>query len=263
VLDLASEVLRYPLMGMTLREIPIGPVDVTGLVADGGAATGPAHLAGIFTMAEKEGDPRLDPLTPEEVEAGADDENVAAVFPPEPPGRYRLSFKQPVAIQVAGVETGGGVKGAWARFRAAVGRILPRGDKTGADVRMAIHLDAGTAAEVWRSIVPDQRWLVLPPDGLALPQVGQEAPPKARGPRPQATAAKKPKPDTEEGVPFRIPPPVGPPDPNGGPPGEPPPDPATDPTTAPPAPDAGEDEPPPDAPPGPPPPPPDGGKDRR
>ena len=64
-------------MGMTMREIPIGPADVAGLVAESGTAGTGEHLAGIFTMAEKEGDPRQHPLSPEQVEAGADDENVA------------------------------------------------------------------------------------------------------------------------------------------------------------------------------------------
>jgi hypothetical protein len=244
VLDLASGVLRYRLMGMTMREIPIDPLDVAGLVADGGAAGGAAQLAGIFTMDGKEGDPRLNPLSPEQVEAGADDENVAAVFAPEPPKSYRLTFRQPVAVVVSGEEARRGVKGVGAWFREVAGRLFGRRDTDAAELRVALRLEPATASEFWRSIVPDQRWLVLPPDGLALPQAGQEPPPKARGPRAApAPSAKKPKkPEPEEGVPFRIPPPVEPAGANGG--GEtsappPAPDTAADPPPAPPS-DGGE-----------------------
>jgi len=228
VLDLASGVLRYRLMGMTMREIPIGPVDVAGLVADGGADGGATQLAGIFTMAEKEGDPRLNPLSPEQVEAGADDENIAAVFAPEPPQRYRLTFRQPVAVVVSAEEARTGVKGVGAWLRDAAGGLFGRRDKDAAALRVALRLEPATASEFWRSIVPGQRWLVLPSDGLALPQAGQEPPPKAKAPRaaPAPPARKPEKPQPEEGVPFQIPPPVEPPGANGG--GEtstPPPDP--------------------------------------
>lgn len=256
VLDLESGTLRYRLMGMTMREIPIGPVDTTGLVAESDASGRGEHLAGIFTMAEKEGDPRLDPLTPEEVEAGADDENVAAVFPPEPPKRYRVSFRQPIAILVSGQEEGAGVKGVWGRVRDLAARLLRRGDSAEVALRIAFRLDPATASEFWRSIVPDQRWLVIPPEGLVLPQAGQEPPPKPKAPRKApAPAESKPKPPgSEEGVPFRIPPPVEPPGPNGdngvGPPApetppETPPEETPEPTpdpSAPPPPDDDDDD---------------------
>lgn len=261
VLDLASGTLRYRLLGMTMREIPIGPVDVVGLVADRGVAGSGKHLAGIFTMAEKEGDPRLDPLTPEQVEAGADDENVANVFPPEPPKRYRVTFRQPIAVVVSGEESRAGVKGAWGWIRDRAGRLFGRRDTPGAALRIAIRLDPAAASEVWRSIVPDQRWLVLPPEGLALPQAGQEALPKAKGPRraaPAPTASKPQKPEPEEGVPFRIPPPIGPPEANGGSETREPQ--APDPSADPPAPDTPTDPPAPDTPTEPPPPVEDGGR---
>jgi len=222
VLDLASGVLRYRLMGMTMREIPIGPVDAAGLVAEVGAEGGATQLAGIFTMAEKEGDPRLNPLSPEQVEAGADDENVAAVFPPEVPKSYKVSFRQPVAIVVSAEEQRAGVKGAGAWLRGMGARLFGRRHKDEAVLRVAFRLDPAIATEFWRSIIPDQRWLVLPPEGLALPQAGQEPPPKPKAPRAApAPPEKKPKkPEPEEGVPFQIPPPVEPPGANGG--GDPP-----------------------------------------
>jgi len=240
VLDLASGVVRYRLMGMTMREIPVGPVDVAGLVADDGAAAGsPARLAGIFTMTEKEGDPRLNPLSPEQVEAGADDENVAAVFAPEPPKTYRLTFRQPVAVVVAAEEPRTGVKGIGTWLRHTAGRLFGRRDKGAAALRVALRLEPAIASEFWRSVVPDQRWLLVPPDGLALPQAGQEPPPKAKGPRaaPAAPARKPKSPEPAEGVPFRIPPPIEPPGANGGgEAGDPPPAPGTAPDPPPPSP---------------------------
>lgn len=219
VLDLASGTLRYRLMGMTMREIPVGPFDAAGLVADPGAGGGAAaQLAGIFTMAEKEGDPRLNPLSPEQVEAGADDENVAVVFPPEVPKSYRVSFRQPIAVVVSAEEPRQGVKGAGAWFRAVGARLFGRRPKDEAVLRVAFRLEPAVATEFWRSIIPDQRWLVLPPEGLALPQAGQEPPPKPKAPRaaPAPPVQKPKKPEPEEGVPFQIPPPVEPPGANGG-----------------------------------------------
>jgi len=218
VLDLESGTLRYRLMGMTMREIPIGPADVAGLVAESGAAGTGEHLAGIFTMAEKEGDPRQNPLTPEQVEAGADDENVANVLPPDPPKSFRVTFRQPIAVVVSGREEQAGVKGAWGWVSERFLSLLRKGDMAGATLQIAVHLDPATASEFWRSIIPEQRWLVIPPAGRALPQAGQEPPPKPKAPRPApAPAEKKPKkPEPEEGVPFQIPPPVEPPGPNGG-----------------------------------------------
>jgi hypothetical protein len=227
VLDLESGMLRYRLMGMTMREIPIAPVEVAGLVPEGGAASTGEHLAGIFTMAGKEGDPRQNPLTPEQVEAGADDENVANVLPPDPPKKYRVTFRQPIAVVVSGRVEQAGVKGAWGWVSERFGGLFRKRDTTPATLEIAIQLDPATASEFWRSIIPDQRWLVIPPEGRALPQAGQEPPPKPREPRPApAPPEKKPKkPVPEEGVPFQIPPPVEPPGPNGeGGGGLPPPD---------------------------------------
>src|SRR5437867_407178 len=76
VLDLASRTLRYRLMGMTTREVQLPGLTIKGL-ATASAGAPPPTLAGIFTLREKDGDPRLKPLSPEQVEAGADDENAA------------------------------------------------------------------------------------------------------------------------------------------------------------------------------------------
>jgi hypothetical protein len=211
VLDLEARSLRYRLMGMTMREIPVEAVEADGLVGATEVDGNAKHFAGIFTLREKEGDPRLDPLTPEQVEAGADDENVAAVFPPEPPKAYRLDFKQPIAIRVSGKQEGTGVKGVAYRLKKALGGLFGGGATGGTAVRIDLHLEPDAATEFWRSVIPDQRWLILPPPGLALPDAGQEAPPKPKGPRPAPpVTAKVPKPPGPEEIPFRIPPPEEP-----------------------------------------------------
>jgi hypothetical protein len=205
VLDLQAKALRYRLMGMTMREIPVPEVSIDGLVASDEAADLPL-LAGIFTLKEKEGDPRLKPLSPEQVEAGADDENAANVLPPEPPKDYRLKFRQPIALEVVGHPKEGGVGGAWTRFTGFLrGLRGARGDDDDR-LRIALHLDPQSAAEVYRSLIPEVRLLIVPPSGLILPAAGQEAPPKPRAPR----AAPRPPPKPAEGqeVPFAIPPPV-------------------------------------------------------
>jgi hypothetical protein len=214
VLDLQAKALRYRLMGMTMREIAVPEMSVEGLVRSDEAADAPA-LAGIFTLREKEGDPRLKPLSPEQVEAGADDENAANVLPPEPPKEYRLMFKQPIALEVVGHPEAQGVGGAWSRFTAFLrGLRGPHGDEDDR-LRIALHLDPQSAAEVYRSLIPEVRLLIVPPSGLILPPAGQEAPPKPRAPR---TAPKPPpKPAEPKEVPFAIPPPV---DENGASPAE-------------------------------------------
>jgi hypothetical protein len=214
VLDLQGKALRYRLMGMTMREIAVPEVSVEGLVASDEAADLPL-LAGIFTLKEKEGDPRLKPLSPEQVEAGADDENAANVLPPEPPKDYRLTFKQPIAVEVVGHPEESGVGGAWTRFTGFLrGLRGPRGDDEDR-LRIALHLDPRSAAEFYRSLIPEVRLLIVPPSGLVLPAAGQEAPPKPRAPR--AVPKPPPKPAEPQEVPFAIPPPV---DENGPPPAE-------------------------------------------
>jgi hypothetical protein len=249
VLDLGGKALRYRLMGMTMRDVSIPHVAVEGLETSE-ASPGAPSLAGIFTLKEKEGDPRLTPLSPEQVEEGADDENAANALPPEPPKEYMLTFKQPIAVEVLGRETRGGVPGLWGRFVAALRRWHGPGGGGEARLKIALHLDPEVAAEVYRSLIPDVRLLVLPPEGMMLPAAGQEAPPKPRPPR------KTPPPRVEKEepkeVPFQIPPPqdeTGRPRDENGAGGEP----AAEP---PPAAPEGEPVPPPE----PPPPPPGGGR---
>src|SRR5206468_4141480 len=104
VVDGEGRKVRYALLGMTVREMPARQIDFEGLRRPGdGAASGPPALAGIVTLDRKEKDPRLSPLTPEQIEAGAADENVADALPPEAPVDYLLSFKQPVRLRVAGL----------------------------------------------------------------------------------------------------------------------------------------------------------------
>jgi len=205
VLDLGSRTLRYRLMGMTTREVSLPGLTIKGLAAATTAAS-PPTLAGIFTLREKDGDPRLKPLSPEQVEAGADDENAANVLPPEIPKMYGLKFKQPIAVRVEGHPQAAGVHGVWASLLAGWRRLFGGQDDGDAQLVVSLMLDAGTAAELYRSLLPDEHWLVLPPSGFVLPAAGQEAPPRPKPPRP--IPAKPVKPIEPPGVPFQIPPPV-------------------------------------------------------
>jgi hypothetical protein len=210
VLDLGAMKLSYRLMGMTPREIPLPGLRADGLVPAQAAAGTPA-LAGIFTLREKEGDPRLKPLSPEQVEAGADDENTANILPPEPPKEFQLSFKQPVSLQVRGREEPNGVNGIWTRVSDGWHRLFGSRRPEETRLHMWVVLDSTTAAQLYRSLLPDERWLIVPPEGYVLPAAGQEPPPKPKAAR--TVPVKPAKPTEPAGVPFRIPPPV---DENGG-----------------------------------------------
>ncbi len=197
---------------MTVREIPVEVLGVRGLVAAkrvGSSIEPPQSTAGIFSLREKEGDPRLAPLTPEQIEAGLDDENVADALPPDPPARYGLRFRQPVVVQVEGARGSAGVGGALSAIGSFWRRLFSRGgpgQSTRAALRVSLKIDEATAREVYRSLVPGERFIVLPPPGLLLPEAGQEPPHSIRpaGPAPRPT----PVPAAPPGVPFRIPPPV-------------------------------------------------------
>lgn len=205
VLDLKARVLRYRLMGMTTREVPLSDLAIQGLAPSAPEAASQT-LAGIFTLREKEGDPRLKPLSPEQVEAGADDENAANILPPEPPKAYGLRFKQPIAVRVQGKAPASGVKSVWAGLRDRWNDLFRHDEEDASRLVVTLSLDAGTAAEVYRSLLPEQHWLVLPPDGFVLPAAGQEAPPRPKPPKP--VPVRPPKPIEPPGVPFKIPPPV-------------------------------------------------------
>src|SRR5712692_10546063 len=132
VLDLAGRRIQFRLMGMTVREIPLQEQGASGLVpARRGVATGGAESGvAILTLKEKEADPRLAPLTPEQIEAGADDENAADALPPETPLSYTLRFKQPVALRIVGSGSGeGGVGGLLAALGSFWGRLWDRGGR--------------------------------------------------------------------------------------------------------------------------------------
>ena len=200
-------------MGMTVREVPIQGVEAGGLLAaprSGRSLELAPSVAGIFSLRQKEGDPRLAPLTPEQIEAGLDDENAADALPPEPPANYDLDFKEPVNLRIAGGLRAGAVGGILASmtsfWRGVVGR---GGEGPGREVafRVTLRIEETDAREVYRALVPGERWLVLPPAGLILPDAGQEPPRsiRAAAPAPRPTPAPKP---AEPGVPFRIPPPV-------------------------------------------------------
>jgi hypothetical protein len=209
LLDLGARTLQYRLMGMVVREIPLTSAATRGMrPAPRGADPGAQALAGIFTLEEKDGDPRLTPLTPDQVEAGADDENAADVMPPEAPAFYGLRFRQPLDIQVEGAPEGRVVGGAMASARAFWRRLWGRAGQGGkdAEIRLTLRLDEAAAREVYRSLIPGERLLIVAPAGLLLPDAGQEPPKSIRPARAKPTPT--PAPAQPEGVPFQIPPPV-------------------------------------------------------
>ena len=206
VVDAPAKVLRYGLLGMTMREIPARDIRIEGLGrSDTADEPGPLALAGIMTLKEKEKDPRLVPLTPEQIEAGAADENVADALPPEAPAGYTLHFRQRVAIRVEGLPESHGAlsraAGWWRRLWPGGGR----GDRI--DLRVALRLEEGTAREVYRSLVPGEPIVLVPPAVYLLPDVGQEAPGKIKPGKAVKVPTPKPGPPAE-GVPFQIPPPI-------------------------------------------------------
>jgi hypothetical protein len=248
VLDLGARTLRYSLMGMEVRRVDLGGADASGLrpaPADGAAAG--TLLAGIVTLREKDDDPRLSPLTPEQIEAGLSDEDAADVMPPEAPADYRLKFHQRVDVRVA-THGEGRASGAVAAVRRFARRVLDAAFRRPAadGLRLVLHVDETTAREVYRSLVPGQRLVIVPPAGFALPAIGQEPPSGIKPGRPAPRPVPQPKPGP--GIPFQIPPPVegvegapSPGAPEAGPPPDAPPD--GEPGHQPPGGDAGEAEP--------------------
>ncbi|HEU4403659.1 MAG TPA: hypothetical protein VFT43_16310 [Candidatus Polarisedimenticolia bacterium] len=263
VLDLETRTLSYRLMGMTVREVPIDKVEARGLRAVVvGKEPDPAAVAGIFSVAEKEKDPRLSPLTPEQIEAGAADENAADALPPETPAIYSLQFKQAVVIQVNGTKTGTGVGallGPFGRWWRSLWTPGPRSGEKEAALRVTLVIEDETARQLYRALIPGERFVLVPPAGLLLPASGQEPPRSIRPPRAAPVPAPTAPPAPAPGVPFQIPPPVeGAGQPAAGEPVEPRPVPGSpDGVTPPPAPGAPDQTPPQDreTPPGDPPPP--------
>ncbi len=207
VVDAPGKRLRYGLLGMTLREIPSAAIRMDGLrYAGEEGPPGPLALAAITTLKEKEKDPRLSPLTPEQIEAGAADENVADALPPEAPPDFDLQFKQPIVLRVEGVPE---KKNAWAGTSGWWGRLWSgrRGGGNGVVLRLVVHVDETAAREIYRSLVPGERMLLVAPIGYHLPDAGQEPPRSVRPGRPAKPPVLQPGP-SPQGVPFRIPPPV-------------------------------------------------------
>jgi len=207
VVDASAKRLRYSLLGMTMREITAPSIRIDGLrLAGEGGTRGPLTMAGIVTLKDKEKDPRLEPLTPEQIEAGAADENVADALPPEAPADFDLRFKQAIVLRVEGVPE---KKSAWSRASGWWGRLWPGGGggQDRISLRLDVRLDETAAREVYRSLIPGLRLVIVPPAGLLLPDAGQEAPRSVRPGRPARSLVPLPGPPSE-GVPFRIPPPV-------------------------------------------------------
>lgn len=206
IVDAPGHRLRYGLLGMTVREIPAGEIRMDGLARARGAAAPPIEaLAGIMTLKEKENDPRLAPLTPEQIEAGASDENVADALPPEAPADFRMQLNQPVALRVEGVPEKDSV------FASAAGfwrRLIPGGGKRGGiALHLTVHVEETAAREIYRSLVPGEYLALVAPNGYVFPEGSVESPRRAKPGRPARLAAPQPGP-APQGVPFRIPPPV-------------------------------------------------------
>jgi len=232
VIDIPARTICYRLLGMELREIPFTDFETHGLerTAPGGKAPEARFLAGIFSLKEKEQDPRLSPLTPEQIEAGLDDENTADALPPDPPASYRLWFDQSLVVRVNGTGDDRGV-GEWLRdWWRSVRRSGPA-QREGPTVHVKIAIEAEIAREIYRSLIPGGRIIVVPPRGFVLPDIGQPASTAVRQDRVRARPAPEasPAPSPEAGVPFRLPPPED--VPNGTPPTT---DPSVSPTPAPP-----------------------------
>jgi len=218
VLDAAQSQLRVALLGLTVREIPLASVGIGGaLRAHQGDVPAPPALTGIVTLHEKEGDPRLKPLTPSDIEAGAADENVADALPPEAPADYELRFRQPVLARIEGIterRTVWSRLGAWWRRPSSVAgtgeaRVM---------LSVTVHMDETPAREIYRSLLPLERLMLVPPRGFLLPDFGQESPRSVKPARPVSPPA-APQGPPPQGVPFRIPPPVEPSAGNGAGPG--------------------------------------------
>jgi hypothetical protein len=205
VVDAQGKMLRYRLLGVTMREIPLSGLRIDGLRREEERGTeGPLTLAGIVTLKEKENDPRLSPLTPEQIEAGAADENVADALPPEAPADFEVEFKQPLSLRVEGVA---GKKSVWSPS-SWLSRLW-RGGGKGKEprVRLTAHLEETAARELYRSLIPGTRLLVVPPAGFRLPDIGQEPPSSVHKGRPPRVQPRQPATPSQD-VPFRIPPPV-------------------------------------------------------
>ena len=209
VIDLPARTLRYRMMGLDLRDVPCSDIEIKGLHLAGGVSE-PRLLAGVFSLKEKEDDPRLDPLTPEEIESGLDDENTPNALPPEPPADFRLWFEEPVVARVTGADGAGGASSWLSRLWKAI-RGDGRSPRGGPALQIRIDLEEkGLAPEIYRSLIPGSRFVVVPPAGWVLPDAGQPAPAKLRPGKPQAKP--QPQPSPEAGVPFRLPPPEAVPD---------------------------------------------------
>lgn len=207
VIDAPASRLRYRLLGMTMREIPLKGIEIGGLRRpQQGVVPGPQALAGALVLKEKDGDPRLTPLTPADVEAGAADENVADALPPEAPAVYGLTFRQPVTLRVEGLPEN---HGALAQAASWLRRLWPGGGggSSRIDLRITVRLEEGPAREVYRSLIPGERVVLIPPSGYVLPDAGQEAPGMIKPGKPARTPAPPPA-GPAEAVPFQIPPPI-------------------------------------------------------
>jgi hypothetical protein len=207
IVEAPAHRLRYGLLGMTMREIPSSEIRIDGLKRGGGAvAPAPERLAGVVTLKEKEKDPRLAPLTPEQIEAGASDENVADALPPESPADFRIQLNQPVALRVEGIPEKGSVLGGafgWWRW------LGLGGGNRGARIalHLTVHVEETAAREIYRSLVPGEYMVLVAPDGFVLPDAGLESPRGIKSGRPARPPVSQPGP-VPAGVPFQIPPPV-------------------------------------------------------
>lgn len=228
VLDLPAGMIRYRLMGLELRDVPLAGIETDGLIrrSDGTGTPTAGSLAGILVLKEKEDDPRLSPLTPAEAGSGEDDENSAGALPPEAPADYRLWFEQSIEMRIRG--TGGGA-GLGERLRGWWRSVRPwrAGGEDPAVVRLTIEVEREAAREIYRSLAPGSRFVLAPQPGYLLPEIGQPDAatirPVGPRPRPAPPAPSVPKPEIEFQLPqpeevTDEPPPELPPDTALGPP---------------------------------------------
>jgi hypothetical protein len=101
------------------------------------------------------------------------------------------------------------VGGVWGELRRRLSRLFgsdERPEQHEAKLVLSVHLAEEAAQELYRSLLPGERILVLPPAGLVLPDIGQELPRSLRPGR--APTPPQAGPQAAPGVPFRIPAPV-------------------------------------------------------
>ncbi|HEV8335016.1 MAG TPA: hypothetical protein VGR67_01190 [Candidatus Polarisedimenticolia bacterium] len=154
VLDLLSGRLEYRISGMSPKSIPFQIGSLRG--AAGTASLDPRHLT-LLVLKER-GAPR-EVIKPPDPDKPVDPLKDPKIFPPDPPSEYVLSFEEPVRIRVVG-ERRITWKSGFTALRRAMRRWVAR--RAGKEsIRIEIRLPAERAQEIYRSLYPGERILVL------------------------------------------------------------------------------------------------------